>query len=81
MIFDFEHHYIPEKLARKQNLISDKVTFVESGGIRRITVHAKLYDMEAQLRNMDEAGVDVSVLSRRRSRVRVSSSPPQISRV
>ena len=31
MIFDFEHHYIPEKLARKKNLISDKVTFVESG--------------------------------------------------
>jgi len=63
MIVDFEHHYIPETLARKKNLISDKVTFVESGGIRRITVHAKLYDMQAQLRDMDEAGVDVSVLS------------------
>jgi predicted TIM-barrel fold metal-dependent hydrolase len=63
MIFDFEHHYIPEKLARKKNLISDKVTFVEEGGIRRVTVHARLYDMEAQLRDMDEAGVDVSVLS------------------
>ena len=63
MIFDFEHHYIPEKLARKKNLISDKVTYVESGGIRRITVHSKLYDMQAQLRDMDEAGIDVCVLS------------------
>lgn len=63
MIYDFEHHFIPEKLARKKNLISDKVVFVESGGIRRVTVHSKLYDMQAQLSDMDEAGVDVAVLS------------------
>jgi len=63
MIFDFEHHYIPEKLARKKNLISDQVTFVESGGIRRITIHPRLYDMKAQLSDMDEAGIDVCVLS------------------
>lgn len=63
MIVDFEHHYIPEKLARKKNLISDKVTFVEKGGIRRVTVHSKLYDIKAQLSDMDEAGVDISVLS------------------
>ena len=63
MIFDFQHHYIPEKLARNKNLISDKVTFVENEGIRSVTVHPKLYDMKAQLSDMDEAGVDVSVLS------------------
>ncbi len=63
MVVDFEHHYIPEKLARQKGLISDHVTFVETNGIRKVTVHAKLYDMEAQLRDMDEAGVDVSVLS------------------
>lgn len=63
MIVDFEHHYIPEKLARKKGLISDTVTFVETGGIRRVTVHSKLYDINAQLSDMNEAGVSLSVLS------------------
>ncbi|MEI9477491.1 MAG: amidohydrolase family protein [Deltaproteobacteria bacterium] len=63
MIVDFEHHYMPEKLARKKGFISDKVTYVENKGIRSVTVHSKLYDIGAQLGDMDEAGVDILVLS------------------
>jgi predicted TIM-barrel fold metal-dependent hydrolase len=63
MIVDFQHHYIPAELARKKGVYSDKVAFAKEGGIPRMTMHPKLYDAEVQLRDMDEAGVDVSVLS------------------
>ena len=63
MIVDFQHHYIPEKLLRKKGLYSEKVTFVEEEGLRRVTVHPKLFDYMDQLQDMDQAGVDVSVLS------------------
>ena len=63
MVVDFQHHYVPKDLALKKGLYSDKVAFAKEGGIPRITMHSKLYDAEAQLRDMDEAGVDVSVLS------------------
>ncbi len=63
MIVDFQHHYIPEKLLRKKGLYSEKVTFVEEKGLRRVTVHPKLFDYMDQLQDMDQAGVDVSVLS------------------
>ena len=63
MVVDFQHHYVPEQLAREKGLYSDKVTVASEGGVPRMTLHAKLYDAEAQLRDMDEAGVDVSVVS------------------
>ena len=63
MVVDFQHHYVPEQLAREKGLYSDKVTVATEGGVPRMTLHAKLYDAEAQLRDMDEAGVDVSVVS------------------
>lgn len=63
MIVDFQHHYVPAELARKKGLYSDKVSYAKEGDLPRMTMHAKLYDPEVQLRDMDEAGVDVSVLS------------------
>ena len=63
MVVDFQHHFVPEELARQRGLYSDKVAVATEGGVPRMTLHAKLYDAEAQLRDMDEAGVDVSVLS------------------
>ena len=63
MVIDFQHHYVPEKLAREKGLYSDKVAVATEDGVPRMTLHAKLYDAEAQLRDMDEAGVDVSVVS------------------
>ena len=63
MIVDFQHHFVPEDLARKKGIYSDNATPVKEGNIPSLTIHSKLYDAEAQLRDMDEAGVDVSVLS------------------
>ncbi|MYE12577.1 MAG: amidohydrolase family protein, partial [Gammaproteobacteria bacterium] len=63
MVVDFQHHYVPEQLARKKGLYSDEVAVATEDGVPRMTLHAKLYDAKAQLRDMDEAGVDVSVLS------------------
>lgn len=64
MIVDFQHHYVPKTLAQKRGLYSEKTSFAKlEGGVPRLTMHARLYDAEAQLRDMDEAGVDVSVLS------------------
>jgi aminocarboxymuconate-semialdehyde decarboxylase len=63
MVVDFQHHYVPVELAKKRGLYSDKTTYLEEGGRRATTMHARLYDLELQLNDMAEAGVDVSVLS------------------
>jgi len=63
MIIDFQRHYVPEELARKRGLYSEKTSFAKAGTMPRLTMHSKLYDIEAQIRDMDEAGIDVSVLS------------------
>jgi len=63
LVVDFQHHYVPAELARQKGLYSDTVTVATEGGVPRMTLHSKLYDAETQLRDMDEAGVDVSVLS------------------
>ena len=63
MIVDFQHHYVPIDLAKKKGLYSEKVVFASDGAVPSLTMHAKLYDPEAQLKDMNEAGVDVSVLS------------------
>ncbi len=63
MVVDFQHHYVPAELARRKGLYSDTVAVATEGGVPRMTLHSKLYDAEAQLRDMDEAGVDVSVVS------------------
>lgn len=63
MIVDFQHHYVPTVLAKEKGLYSDEVKVVSEDGVPRMTLHAKLFDVDAQIRDMDEAGVDVSVLS------------------
>jgi predicted TIM-barrel fold metal-dependent hydrolase len=63
MIVDFQHHYVPIDLAKRKGLYSEKVVFASDGTVPSLTMHSKLYDPEAQLKDMDEAGVDVSVLS------------------
>jgi aminocarboxymuconate-semialdehyde decarboxylase len=63
MIVDFQRHFVPAELARKRGLYSEKATFAKDGGTPRLTMHSKLYDADAQLRDMDESGIDVSVLS------------------
>jgi len=63
MVVDFQRHFIPVDLAKKRGLYSEKTTFMKEGGLSAITMHARLYDLDLQLREMDEAGVDVSALS------------------
>ena len=63
MVVDFQHHYVPVELAKRRGLYSDKTTYLQEGGRRATTMHARLYDLDLQLRDMSEAGIDVSVLS------------------
>ncbi|MGH7810847.1 MAG: hypothetical protein ACREP5_11275, partial [Candidatus Binatia bacterium] len=60
MVIDFEHHYIPAELGRKMGL---DPTRKESIRTRDATVHSQLFDLEAQLRDMDRVGIDVAVQS------------------
>jgi predicted TIM-barrel fold metal-dependent hydrolase len=53
----------PGGLGKKRGLYSAKTTYLQEGGRRATTMHARLYDLELQLKDMSEAGIDVSVLS------------------
>jgi aminocarboxymuconate-semialdehyde decarboxylase len=60
MIIDFEHHYIPAALGRRLGMDPTRKEAVKT---RDATVHAQLFDLEAQLRDMDRVGIDVAVQS------------------
>jgi predicted TIM-barrel fold metal-dependent hydrolase len=60
MIIDFEHHYIPAELGRRLGMDPMRKEAVKT---RDATVHSQLFDMEAQIRDMDRAGIDVAVQS------------------
>ena len=60
MVVDFEHHYIPAELARRFGLDPTKKEAVKT---RDATVHAQLFDLEAQISDMDRVGIDVAVQS------------------
>jgi predicted TIM-barrel fold metal-dependent hydrolase len=60
MIVDFEHHYIPVELARRLGMKTDSKVPVRQGDA---SVHVQLFDLDAQLRDMDRAGIDVAVQS------------------
>lgn len=65
MVIDFQHHYVPVELAKKRGLYSEKgeMTYLQEGGKRATTMHTRLYDLDLQLDEMAEAGIDCSVLS------------------
>ncbi|MBI2357481.1 MAG: amidohydrolase family protein [Deltaproteobacteria bacterium] len=63
MVIDFQHHLVPINLAKKLGMYSEKISPSKEGGMAKLTMHAKLYDPEAQLRDMDQAGLDVAVIS------------------
>jgi predicted TIM-barrel fold metal-dependent hydrolase len=60
MIIDFEHHYIPVELGRRFGIDPVRKEAAKAGDA---TVHAQLFDLEAQLRDMDQVGIDVAVQS------------------
>jgi predicted TIM-barrel fold metal-dependent hydrolase len=64
MVIDFQHHYIPVELAKQRGLYSETGrTMLQEGGLPATTMHRRLYDLELQLDEMAQAGVDLSVLS------------------
>jgi predicted TIM-barrel fold metal-dependent hydrolase len=60
MVIDFEHHYIPAELGRRMGMDPTKKEGVRT---RDAFVHSQLFDMEAQIRDMDRAGIDLAVQS------------------
>lgn len=60
MVIDFEHHYIPAELGQRFGLDPTKKEAVKT---RDATVHAQLFDLEAQIRDMDRVGIDIAVMS------------------
>jgi predicted TIM-barrel fold metal-dependent hydrolase len=60
MVVDFEHHYIPVELARRLGMKTDSKIPVRQGDA---SVHVQLFDLDAQLRDMDQVGIDVAVQS------------------
>jgi len=60
MVVDFEHHYIPAELGRKLGMDSTRKEAVKT---RDATVHSQLFDLDAQLRDMDRVGIDIAVQS------------------
>ena len=60
MVIDFEHHYIPAELGRRLGLDPAKKETVKT---RDATVHARLFDLDAQIADMDRVGIDVAVQS------------------
>jgi len=64
MVIDFQHHYIPVELAKKRGHYSETgKTLLQEGGLPATTMHRRLYDLDLQLEDMDQGGVDISVLS------------------
>ncbi|MET0502406.1 MAG: amidohydrolase family protein [Candidatus Binatia bacterium] len=61
MVVDFEHHYIPKELARRMGIATATSTVVAEDGVAKAKIHGKLFDLEAQIQDMDRAGIDVAV--------------------
>jgi predicted TIM-barrel fold metal-dependent hydrolase len=60
MVIDFEHHYIPAELGRRMGMDPTKKEGIRT---RDAFVHSQLFDMEAQILDMDRAGIDLAVQS------------------
>jgi aminocarboxymuconate-semialdehyde decarboxylase len=63
MIVDFQHHVVPPELAARRGLVPGERHILREGGVPTFTLHDRLYDIDAQVRDMDLAGVDVAVLT------------------
>ncbi len=60
MIIDFEHHYIPAEFGRRLGMDPTRRRRFGRGDA---SVHSQLFDLEAQIRDMDRVGIDVAVQS------------------
>jgi aminocarboxymuconate-semialdehyde decarboxylase len=60
MVIDFEHHYIPAELGRRLGMDPTKKEGVRT---RDAMVHSQLFDLDAQIRDMNRVGIDIAVQS------------------
>src|SRR3954471_5354726 len=60
MVIDFEHHYIPVELGQRLGMKTDSKVAVRQGDA---SIHSELFDLQAQIEDMDRGGIDISVLS------------------
>ncbi|HEU4341773.1 MAG TPA: amidohydrolase family protein, partial [Candidatus Binatia bacterium] len=60
-VVDFEHHYIPVELARRMGINTESTIIVDERGVAKANVHSQLFNLEAQIQDMDRAGIDVAV--------------------
>jgi predicted TIM-barrel fold metal-dependent hydrolase len=63
MIVDFQHHYVPYELAVRHGISGRGRVEVREGAAPKVTLHGKLYDLDAQIADMDQMGIDLAVLS------------------
>ncbi len=63
VIVDWQHHYVPLAAATARGYRPGSNAQVLRDGISRTTLHDRLYDLEWHLREMDEAGIDLAVLT------------------
>jgi len=63
VIIDFQHHYVPYELATRHGVVGRGRVEVREGRAPKVTLHERLYDLEIQLADMDQMGIDVAVLS------------------
>ncbi len=63
MIIDFQHHFVPAELAARRGFAPGEQRNLMEGGVAKFTLHDRLYDLDTQVREMDQAGIDAAVLT------------------
>lgn len=63
MVVDVQHHFVPFELVERRGFGAGERRNLIEGGVPKLTLHNRLYDLDLQLRDMDAAGIDVAVLS------------------
>jgi len=63
MIVDFQHHYTPKELFREQGVGDSLSARLDERGNPSYLLNPLLCDLDAHIRMMDGAGIDIAVLS------------------
>ncbi|MEQ1948494.1 MAG: amidohydrolase family protein [Bryobacteraceae bacterium] len=63
MVIDFHHHFTPLDLVTREGFKPGEQRVLMQGGVPKFTIHERLYNMDMQLKDMEIAGVDLSVLT------------------
>ena len=62
MIVDIHRHFMPKELFERHGALG-KPTWRYQDPVLEFTFYHKLYEVDQQLRDMDEAGIDIAVLN------------------